>query len=389
MEGQQILDGFKPSKEKKPSKATKTPLISSQAGYEGQLSIDAFAKEEYSIAQAFKRIEESLIDDMFIRIDKEAPSSIDEWRVHQLKRLEQYRKNNIKEYTPIFDELNERMVQIIRGKFYAGLNAEEKRIMKAIKNGYDPGVSAEMSKMVFNINEQKLNALIKATMSDMKKAEQAVLRRAEDSYRKIIFDAEVAVNTGSMSYKEAVDMATKDFLAAGIQCVTYKNGAKHKISDYCDMALKTADKKAYLYGEGEKRREHGCHLVIVNKRGDETCECCAPYVGKILVDDVYSGGTKEEARRLGYTLLSKAMAEGLYHPRCKDIHTTYFPGITPLPSNLTRKEKEKIKEKAKAKNHESYVNRQQEKYERMSKYSMATENKKQYKSKQKEWKNAK
>ena len=386
MEGQQMLEGFKKPKEKKTKKVIE--LASTPTGYEGQLSIDDFAKEEYNIAQAFKRIEERLIDEMFIRIDKEEPTSVDRWRVEQLKRLEQYRQQNIKEYAPIFEELNERMEQIIRGKFYAGLSAEEQRIMRAVKKGYDSGASATMEKMVFNINEQKLNALIKATMSDMKKAEQAVLRRAEDSYRKIIFDAEVAVNTGSLSYKDAVDMATKDFLAAGIQCITYKNGAKHKISDYCDMALKTADKKAYLYGEGEKRRQHGCHLVIVNKRGDETCECCAPYVGKILVDDVYSGGTKEEARRLGYTLLSEAMAKGLYHPRCKDVHTTYFPGITPLPTNLTRKEKERIKEKAQAKNHESYVNRQQEKYERMSKYSMSKDNKQKYKAKQKEWKKA-
>ena len=42
----------------------------------------------------------------------------------------------------------------------------------------------------------KLNALINATTDDMKKAESAVLRMADDKYRKIIFDAQVYANAG-------------------------------------------------------------------------------------------------------------------------------------------------------------------------------------------------
>lgn len=44
----------------------------------------------------------------------------------------------------------------------------------------------------------------------------------------------------------------------------YKNGARHTLSDYADMCLKTATKRAYLTGEGEKRKEWGIAAVIMN-----------------------------------------------------------------------------------------------------------------------------
>lgn len=345
-------------------------------------------KTPYDIQRALKRIEEKLIDDMMKNIE-EIPTSVDRYKVEQLRRLELYRKRNYQEYTPIFEELNKKMEELIRSKFYEGLDAQEKKMLKAVAAGYTPdtkygpqGISKSHA-----LNEKKLQALIDATIKDMKKAEHAILRKAEDEYRKIIFDAEVGLNTGTLTPRAAIDMATKDFLAAGIQSIVYKNGARHKISDYADMAIKTANKRAYMYGEGQKRAEHGCHLVIVNKRGDKTCPCCAPYVGQILVDDVYSGGTKAEARNLGYPLLSTAMANGLYHPRCKDIHTTYFPGITKNPPKpLTKKEIEKVRKEAEEKQKGSYMDRQIKKYQRLVKHSLDPNDTAKYRAKVKEWK---
>ena len=91
-------------------------------------------------------------------------------------------------------------------------------------------------------------------MDDMKKAETAVLRMANDQYRKVIFNAQVYANTGAGTYEKAVDMATKDFFSAGLNCVEYANGARHTIADYADMAIRTACKSAYLQGEGVNAR---------------------------------------------------------------------------------------------------------------------------------------
>ena len=104
---------------------------------------------------------------------------------------------------------------------------------------------------------KKLNALIKATQNDMEKAETAILRMANDRYRKIIFNAQVYANTGAGTYEKAVDMATKDFVNAGYNCIEYANGARHTLSDYADMAIRTAGKRAYLQGEGQMRQKWG------------------------------------------------------------------------------------------------------------------------------------
>lgn len=342
---------------------------------------------EYDIQKAFRKIEEKLIDDMMKNLEQ-VPTSIDRYKVEQLRRLELYRKRNIQEYTPIFEDLNEKMTELIRSKFYAGLEAQEKKMLKAVAAGYTPDekYGPQGIKKPQRFNEKKLQALIDATRKDMKRAEQAILRKSCDDYRKIIFDAEVGIVSGSLTPQAAIDMATADFLSAGIQSIVYKNGARHSIADYADMAVKTANKKAYLYGEGQKRAEYGCHLVILAKRGGDVCPCCAPYVGHILVDDVYSGGTREEARRLGYPLLSTAMKNGLYHPRCKCIHSTYFPGVTENPPKpLTKKEVEQVRKKAEEKQKGKYMLRQVEKYKRLARHAQDPDTKKKYKAKVEEW----
>ncbi|MCI5723001.1 MAG: hypothetical protein MR283_03225, partial [Erysipelotrichaceae bacterium] len=44
-------------------------------------------------------------------------------------------------------------------------------------------------------------------------------------------------------------------------------------------------------------------------------------------DDVYSGGTPEEADELNLPLLSTAISGGLFHPNCKHHLSTYYPGM--------------------------------------------------------------
>ena len=128
------------------------------------------------------------------------------------------------------------------------------KILEAIKDGFTPHMPTGASAgEFFKGNDRKLNALVKSTTDDLKRAETAGLRMSNDKYRKAIFNAQVYANTGAGTYEKAVDMACKDMLNAGLNCVEYKNGARHTLSDYADMAIKTANKRAYLRGEGEVR----------------------------------------------------------------------------------------------------------------------------------------
>lgn len=348
---------------------------------------------EYDVGKAFEAIENELIASMMRNFKRHKFEEIKEgkqwsmWQTEMLHTLEKYKKQNSKKYREQFRDINSEIASLISVANSDGQMQQEKAILEAIRKGFRGhrvarGAQAEF----FKLNERKLEALIKATMDDMKKAETAVLRMANDQYRKIIYNAQVYANTGAGTYEQAVDMATHDFLSAGLNCIEYKNGARHTLADYADMAIRTASKRAYLQGEGVKRQEWGIHTVIVNKRGNP-CPKCLPFVGKVLIDDVWSGGTGAEASESGYGLMSSAISAGLYHPRCKDSHTTYFPGIsTPPDDKFSHTELKKIEKQNRKEAKEQYAERQAERFGRLADYSLDSENQQKYETKWEEWK---
>lgn len=350
----------------------------------------------YDIGKAFDRIENELIASMIRNIRRHKVEEIKEekqwtmWQVEQLKALEKYKKENRQKYQPRFKDINSRIEGLIRAAKDEGSMDQELEILKHIKDGfpYKPVMSGGTGEF-FRLNNRKLEALIKATSKDMERAETAILRMAEDKYRQVIFDAQVYANTGAGTYEKAVDMATKDFLAAGINCVEYKNGARHTLSDYADMALRTAGKRAYLQGEGEKRKQWGIYTVKMNKRGNP-CPKCLPFCGKVFIDDVWSGGPKSgvsPVTGLTYPLMSAAVAAGLYHPRCRDHHSTYYEGISTPPSDspYTQEQLQELADKHRQQEQQQYAERQAAKYARLAMYSLDEENKKEYQRRSNEW----
>ena len=352
-------------------------------------------RDEYDIVAAFRRIEEELIQSMIRNMDRHRAEETEEgfewsmWQTEQLKALEKYKRNNQKKYKKQFASMNREIESLIREARARGNMDQEIEILQAIQNGFQRAtkISRGAAAEFFKLNDRKMDALIEATIHDMEKAETAILRKADDDYRKAIFQAQVYANAGAGTYEKAVDMATKDMLSRGLNCVVYANGACHTLSDYADMAIRTASKRAYLQGEGEKRQEWGISMVIVNKRGNP-CPKCLPFCGKVLIDDVWSGGAKdgvdpETGKR--YPTMSRAIAAGLYHPRCKDSHTTYFPGISTADDTWTEEELKAIGKANKKEAKQQYAARQAEKYRRLAKYSLLPENRKQYKQKLGEW----
>ena len=179
-------------------------------------------------------------------------------------------------------------------------------------------------------NDAKLDEMNEKVTYDLKEAQKAVWRRMDDIYRRTIYRAEMNMAAGAKTLDQAVDMATKEFLDAGINCIEYKNGRRVNIASYAEMALRTASQRAVLLGEGKKRDEWRIHTVVVSAHAN-TCPLCAPWQGKVLVDDVFCHGTADESKELGYPLLSTVMKAGLLHPNCRHTISTYFPGITKLP----------------------------------------------------------
>lgn len=352
-----------------------------------------YINDEYHIGKTFRKIEEELMSTVICNMkhnrvsDRVEKINWEQWQALQLRLLEKYKKENRKRLKKQFKDINKEIESFIYTANQQGSMDQEKEILEVIKKGYlAKKVSRETKEALSKINDQKLNVLIKTSRIDIEKAENAVLRRVNDQYRKIISDVQVYANTKTGTYETIIDMAAKDMLSAGLNCVEYANGTRHTLSDYVDMAVRTAGKRAYLQGEGQKRQEWGLHLVIMNKRGN-SCPKCLPFVGKVFIDDVWSGGSKADGN---YPLLSKAISAGLYHPRCKDGHTTYFSGISTLPDDrFSQKELSEIEEQSRLENRKQHAARQEEKYRRMARFSLDSDNQESYRDKAKIWEDKK
>lgn len=344
---------------------------------------------DYNIREAFEKIEDELINSMMRNFSRHRAEETKEgynwtqWQAEQLKSLEEYRKHNAKKFGKRFKTINSKVEEMIRTAKADGNASQEAEILEAVKDGFKAPKkpSAHSTAEFFKVNDRKLDALIKSTTDDLKRAETAVLRMSNDKYRKAIFNAQVAMNTGAVTYEKAVDIACKDMLNAGLNCVEYKNGARHTLSDYADMAVKTANKRAYLRGEGEKRAEWGVSLVVVNSR-QGGCPDCAKYIGKVFIDDVYSNGKKSDGN---YPLLSTAIKNGLFHPRCKDSTSTYYPELDDLDAPLSEDEIKELDRQRGIEEKQQYAQRQAERFDRRAEYSLDEDNKRIAQTRADEW----
>lgn len=301
--------------------------------------------QEYDLITAYKRIETELLKSMkrnlnrHIKEEEAVGKAYEMWQAEQLQELQIWLNKELPKYSKDFLKANELIQPLLLQTFKDSRLAQESDILKAIENGWKGQKVGEASrKLSRSINTRKLNSLISSTKSEILSAQMAILRKTEDIYRQTIYNSQIYLQTGSGTLANAVDMASQDFMQKGINAIMYKNGALVNISTYTEMALRTANTRAYLQGEASMRDEWGINTVIINSRGS-TCPLCDKWIGKVMVDDVYSAGAIENTS--GYPLLSEAMAGGLYHPNCKDTHSTFFPGITNIAKHMNKEEKKK------------------------------------------------
>lgn len=286
---------------------------------------------EYDVRKAFEEMELELIASMKRNLQRHLDLEKDEgfnwnmWQVEQLKTLENFKKENQKIFNKKFSSINAEIANFLKSSYEASGFETEIGILDEIAKGMfvnninQKGINSSF----FSLNKSKMEALIKATTKDIEKAEHAMLRMVNDQYRKTIFNAQVMANSGAFTLQQSIDKATKDFLRTGINCIQYKNGRRVNIATYAEMAIRTANKRAILISEGDVRNAYGIYTVRISSYGG-CSETCLPWQGRIYIDDVYSGGTKEEAQEKKLPLLSDAIAGGLFHPNCKHRASTYF-----------------------------------------------------------------
>lgn len=343
---------------------------------------------DYDVSEALSKIEDMLISSMMrnlrhhLDLEKQEGISYTQWQAEQLAALADFRESTNTALGDYFKEFNERIGEALRKAYEAGGTEQETKILEALRKGWKRRPhTGQLSGSFFRINERRLNAYIASVKKDMERAEYALMRMADDQYRKTIFNAGVAYNTGAVTLPQAVDQATNDFLSRGLNCIQYRNGRRVNIDAYAEMAVRTSVTRSYLQGESAKRDEWGVNTVIVNRRG-VACPKCLQYVGRVFYDDVYGHVKPQDGR---YPLLSSAIAGGLYHPNCKDIHTTYFEGISSPPEPLTKAEEQKAAEVYDLEQRQRYHERQIRKYKRLSEWTNDPQEKQKYSARLSGW----
>ena len=162
-----------------------------------------------------------------------------------------------------------------------------------------------------------------------------IMRRADDWYRK------VAVNVGEISFSEA-DIYTRrkfsqkllnEYASKGLQSVTYKNGRRISIDNYCEMLGRTMSGRCSLQASVNRYVEKGYDLGVVSAHF-RACDLCTPYEGTILSMD---------GKDNRYPSIWDAETAGLFHPNCKHDISPFFEGITPeLDIRVARGEQQLI-----------------------------------------------
>ncbi|HEY4543735.1 MAG TPA: phage minor capsid protein [Tissierellaceae bacterium] len=377
-------------------------------------------KDSYNIRKIFTNMELDLIKSLNRNLknhdDSQAKENIkfEQWQSAKLRDLERFRRENqeiVGRYSPAVEELIEftlvdtykkaqlasnefiKEIKINSQKFEVSLPGELEKIKKPIDASNLEDMYRQIMENIsnyqnaptplegnfFKMNDKKFNVLIESVQSDMDDALYSVLRRTEDIYRQTIYKSQVYFNTGTYSINQSIDLATKDFLAKGIDSVTYKDGSRVNISSYAEMALRTANHRAYLMSEGKTRENIGNPLVIVSAHAT-ACKLCIPWQAQILIDDVF---TNIETDGLLFPKLSEAIEKGLLHPNCRHNLSTYFPGITSIPK-LPTNEKE-ILRNYQSEQKQRYIERQIRKYKRLYNGSIDEKNKNYYREKVLEW----
>jgi hypothetical protein len=168
----------------------------------------------------------------------------------------------------------------------------------------------------------------------------AIGRRVDDIFRTVQLEMASASAMGYEGVKEAARNIRDELLDRGIGFFKDSAGKLWNLETYAEMAAITVTTEARNRGTWNEFAEHGEDLVIVSIH-PMSCPKCEPWQGVVLS---LSGNTP------GYPTIHDAMADGLFHPRCRHSTVLYIPREKPdVVKPKEKVKKEKVKKPAKAK----------------------------------------
>ena len=317
------------------------------------------------IARIFEEIELRLIASLKRNLSRHKAEEEKEgfewsaWQAEKLNNIDNFRKENAQIADKYVDVIDDETRQLMTDQFHEGEHTAEQSVIDVSESGVNvPDVPAQPQPPeaptaipddhFFGVNKPKMDKLMEDVTTLEKTALTAAVRNMDDVYRTTLNKVQLMMGTGSITLNEAIDLATRDFLDKGINCIVYADGRRVNIADYVRMALHTTSTRATLQGAAKRFAELGYDTVLISQYGgcSETCE---PYQGKVYIDDVFTIWNGERSGDFGksnycdkwFMLLSVAIRGGLFHPNCRHTMGQYIEGLTKIPQPIPA---EKIRE---------------------------------------------
>ena len=317
------------------------------------------------IARIFEEIELRLIASLKRNLSRHKAEEEKEgfewsaWQAEKLNNIDNFRKENAQIADKYVDVIDDETRQLMTDQFHEGEQVAEQSVVEVSEKGVNvPDVPAQPQPPeaptaipddhFFGVNKPKMDKLMEDVTTLEKTALTAAVRNMDDVYRTTLNKVQLMMGTGSITLNEAIDLATRDFLDKGINCIVYADGRRVNIADYVRMALRTTSTRATLQGAAKRFAELGYDTVLISQYGgcSETCE---PYQGKVYIDDVFTIWNGERSGDFGksnycdkwFMLLSVAIRGGLFHPNCRHTMGQYIEGLTKIPQPIPA---EKIRE---------------------------------------------
>ena len=320
------------------------------------------------IARIFEEIELRLIASLKRNLSRHKAEEEKEgfewsaWQAEKLNNIDKFRKENAQIADEYVDVIDDETRQLMTDQFHEGEHTAEQSVIEVSESGVNvpavPDIPAQPQPPetptaipddhFFGVNKPKMDKLMDDITTLEKTALTAAVRNMDDVYRTTLNKVQLMMGTGSITLDEAIDLATRDFLDKGINCIVYADGRRVNIADYVRMALRTTSTRATLQGAAKRFAELGYDTVLISQYGgcSETCE---PYQGKVYIDDVFTIWNGERSGDFGksnycdkwFMLLSVAIRGGLFHPNCRHTMGQYIDGLTKIPQPIPA---EKIRE---------------------------------------------
>jgi len=302
-----------------------------------------------------------------------------QWQAEQINSLRAYRQN-VAILTNYHFNLAKKAVETFLREAYEGSvdDAAETaaRILgSSVVGQYGRGIG--LPQRFFGADSRKLDIIINEAIQNIDTKRYAAINRMNFGYTDFLRKADMFAQSGSYTIPQAIDMASKDFLSAGLNCVEYSNGNRVNIASYAEMALRTSSSEVTRQANGDVRNELGEYLVVSNVIG-MTCPYCQKWQGKVLIDDVYSDGKPDGEHKL----VSEAKADHFLHPNCRHQLYMYIEGITEiadLPNDV------ETKEHYKAEQEQRRQEREIRKYKRLRDGAVDPANRQRYEARVREW----